>query len=163
MLKQISKLVLTSLAVALVCNGLSSVAFAQLPPARSPWLDMFNNPGASSMTDGYLRIVKPQQDMMKASAAQARQIQLLQAQQNALQAPGGGGASGSSMAMGAGALGLTGSPGSASSARNVLAPPQELPSTQRNPAGFQQYLHYYPAYSMPRKPVPNFSATGQRR
>jgi len=163
MLNQFIKPVLCSLVVSLTISVVSPSAFAQLPPARSPWLDMFNNPGATSMSDSYLRTVKPQQEMMKAFAAQASQLQTQERALRAMQAPNGGG-SGTPPAMNAGALGLSGGAASGGSTeRNVLSPPRELPSTQRNPAGFQQYLHYYPAYGLPRKPVPNYSVTGRRR
>jgi len=114
--------------------------------------------------DNYNRLVKPQQDLMKAYAAQQSQ---LQAQQQALKAmqssPSGGSGSGTGsrdiLSPGGGSSG-----GSSGATNNLLlSPPREIPSTQRSPATFTQYLHYYPPQSMVRRPVPYFSPTGGRR
>ena len=121
-------------------------------------LDRDRSPGS---LDNYNRVVKPQQDMMKAYAAQQSQMQSQQKALQALQNGSGGGNGGS----GTGARDLAGataaSPGAAGNM--LLSPPREIPSTQRNPAGFNQYLHYYPQNSLPRRPVPNFSQVGRRR
>ena len=161
MLKQVVKSVLCLLVAALVGSVVSPPAFAQLPPPISPWMGMFERPHNPTLGN-FLGTVRPQQNVMRAAAAHADQ---LQAQQRALQAlqqqqqqQTAGGTTGARTLAG----GTAAPTGGAMSARDVLAPPRELPRTQRNPAGFNQYLHYYPAHSMPRRPVPNFSATGRR-
>ena len=158
MLNQFTKPVLRSLIAIWAISVMVSVAVAQtpLPPAVSPWMGMFDRSRGTSTLDNYTRNVKPQQDAMRAFASQANQIQSQQQMLRSLQAPGSSGST---------PLGSAGSPavGGASSMREILAPPREIPSAQRNPAGFNQYLHYYPAGGMPRRPVPNFSTTGRRR
>jgi len=156
MLKQVVKSIPCLLAVALVVSVASPSAFAQLPPPISPWMGMFERPQNPTLGN-FLGTVRPQQNMMRAATVHAGQLHAQQQALRALQMEGG--------ATGARTLaGGTAAPtGGAAAARDVLAPPRELPRTQRNPAGFNQYLHYYPAHSMPRRPVPNFSATGRRR
>ena len=137
-------------------------ASAQLPPPVSPWMGMFDRNRNPSSISNYHQYVKPQQDMMKAYAAQASQLQSQQQALQALQSSGGyGGGSGGARDM----TGASVSPnGGGSDGKNMLLlAPREIPSTQRNPAGFNQYLHYYPSGSLPRQPVPNFSATGRGR
>jgi hypothetical protein len=157
MQKQITKSVLCSLVAALAVLAMASPAFAQLPPPISPWMGMFDRP--RSELGNYLGNVRPQQNLMRAAASHANQ---LQSQQRALQAmqqsQGLGGAGTRNLMEGAAAP-----PGGASSMRDVLPPPREIPRAQRHPAGFNQYLHYYPAHSLPRRPVPNFSPAGSRR
>ena len=157
MLRQIIKLVLC-LPVAIGAVSMASPsAFAQLSPSMSPWMQMFDRPN-NPMLGNYLGNVRPQQDMMKAYAAQANQIQSQQRALQALQAPGG-----SSETMGTRNLSSATAPtGGTSSMQAVLEPPRTIPSVQ-SPAGFNQYMHYYPPNSMPRRPVPNFSSTGRRR
>ena len=154
MLKQFVKTVLGALAVILVVQVMGLSAFAQLPPAMSPWLGL-SDPPSNRALGTYLGDVKPKQDMLKAYAAQARQIQ---SQQQALQAMQNNGSSGGS----SGARDLVGGGAAMGSNNPLLAPPREIPTVQRNPAGFYQYLHYYPAQGLPRQPVPNFSSTGRR-
>ena len=165
MLKQVVKPVLCSLVVGLTLLAASS-AVAQLSPPISPWMGMFDRDRSPGTISNYHHNVKPQQDMRRAYAAQASQIQ---SQQRALQAMlgSGGGSSSNSSSDGTTSRDLTGAIGGASSGGSgvteLLSPPREIPSMQRNPAGFNQYLHYYPPGSMQRRPVPNFSATGGRR
>jgi len=164
MLKQYVRTILYSLFAALAVSVVGSVANAQSSPPISPWMGMFDRPNNPTLGN-YLGNVRPQQEMMRSSASQASQIQSQQrALQSLLQPPSGGGAPGS----GSGAQNLArassvAASGGASDVRNVLAAPREVPRAQRNPAGFNQYLHYYPPYAMQRKPVPNYSATGRRR
>ena len=155
MLKHFTKLIPSLLSVALVFTVSVSSASAQLQPRISPWMHMFDR--QDSALGNYLGSVKPHQDLLRAQAAQAQQIQ---SQQRALQALQSGGATG-----GAGPRDLmVGGAGSAASSAGgtVLLPPREIPRANRNPAGFNQYLHYYPPGTLPRQPVPNFSATGRR-
>jgi len=164
MLKQFVNPVLCSLIAALAVSVASPSVFAQSSSPISPWMRMFDSPTNPTL-GSYLGNVRPQQEMMRSSAAQANQMrQQQQALQSLLQTPSGGGAPGT----GSGAQNLARAsavapPGGATDVRQVMAPPREVPRAQRNPAGFNQYLHYYPPYAMPRKPVPNFSATGRRR
>ena len=162
MLKQFVNPVLCSLFAALAVSVACPSVFAQSSSPISPWMGMFDRPNNPTLGN-YLGNVRPQQEMMRSSATQANQMrQQQQALQSLMQAPSGGGAPG----MGSGAQNLAGAsapPGGAADVRQVMAPPREIPRAQRNPAGFNQYLHYYPPYAMQRKPVPNFSATGQRR
>jgi len=164
MLKQFVRTVLCSLLAALAVLAACSSVSAQSSPPISLWMGMFDRPNNPALGN-YLGNVRPQQQMMKSSATQASQIQSQQrALQSLLQAPAGGGAPGT----GGGSQNLARAsavapPGGAADARQVLAPPREVPRAQRNPAGFDQYLHYYPQYSMQRKPVPNYSTTGRRR
>jgi hypothetical protein len=123
-------------------------------------MGMFDRDRSSGTLGPYHSNVKPQQDMMKAYSAQQNQ---LRAQQQALKTlQGGTGSSGGS----SGSVDLSGVLGGGSTGsqdKSLLQPPREIPSTQRNPAGFYQYLHYYPQHSLTRRPVPNFSPTGGRR
>ena len=162
MLKQIVKTVLCLLVAASSVSVVGPSVFAQLPPPISPWMHMFDRPSNPTLGN-FLGGVRPQQDLMRANAAQTSQLQTQQQALQALQQGGGtgGGGAGARNLVGTGAPALAG--GGASDARAVLAPPREIPSMQRNPAGFNQYMHYYPPRSMPRKPVPSFSATGRRR
>jgi uncharacterized membrane protein YgcG len=137
---------------------------AQLQPSISPWMGMFDrSPSSGGISNNYLRNVRPQQEMMRSYAAQANQLQAQQQALRALQNSGGGGGSaggtGSRDLMGA-AAGGGGSSGAGGN--TLLSPPREIPRAQRNPAGFNQYLHYYPSGSLPRQPVPNFSSAGRR-
>ena len=168
MLKQFVKLVLGTLVIALVFQVMSLSVFAQspLPPPLSPWLGLTDRNRSGAFGNPYLDVVRPQLERQQAFAAQANQIQ---AQQRALQAmqgaasggvDGTGGNTGTRDLMGTG--GRASAPGGATN-NMLLAPPREIPSTQRNPAGFNQYLHYYPSHAMQRQPVPNFSSTGRRR
>ena len=147
MLKQMIKPVLYSLGIILALSVMDSSVFAQLQPAISPWMGMMDRNRGSSTLGPYLSNVKPQQDMMKAYAGQQSQ---LQTQQQALQSlqggrPGSGGVS----------LGGGGGP-SGQDNKFILNPPREIPSA-KSPAGFNQYLHYYPPGSLPRRPAPYFS------
>ena len=163
MSKQIIKPVLCWVVAAWVFSLGSPVALAQLPPALSPWLHMSDRPRGD--LGNYLGVVKPQQNLMKSSASQSSQIQQ---QQRALQellrpsdAGSGTGTSARNLGGAAGNIAGGATPtGGAPDARNVLAPPREIPRAQKNPAGFNQYLHYYPPYAMSRRPVPNFSSSG---
>jgi hypothetical protein len=137
---------------------MSDLAVAQLQPAISPWMGMFDrNRGAGSLGP-YLSNVRPQQDMRKAYAAQASQ---LQSQQQALKSLQGGGGGGGSSPMDL--SGVMGGGSAGTQDKTLLQPPREIPSTQRSPAGFYQYLHYYPSNSLPRRPVPYYSTSGGRR
>ena len=164
MSKQIVKSVLCLLGVALAVSAGGSSVSAQTSPPISPWLGMFDLPSNPTLGN-YLGNVRPQQNLMRSSASQASQIQ---SQQRALQellrtpATGSGGVPSGERNLGS-ATSIASTTGGAASARDVLAPPREIPRMQKNPAGFDQYLHYYPMYSMQRKPVPNFSSTGRRR
>jgi len=157
MLRRLVQPVLCSLIVA---SWAGSSVFAQLPPPISPWMGMFDRSRNTSGIDNYNRVVRPHQDMLKAYAAQESQLQAQQQALRVLQQGGDGyGSSG-----GVGVRDLAGVPsGSSSGGSMLLSAPRELPRTQRNPAGFNQYLHYYPPGSLPRQPVPNFSSTGRRR
>jgi hypothetical protein len=143
--------------IVVLVQVMSPSVFAQLSPPIRPWMGMMDRNRDAGTLDNYNRLVKPQQDMMRAYAAQENQ---LRAQQRALQAMQGGGVSGGS---GTGARDLSASGSGIVGGKLLLAPPREIPSMQRNPAGFDQYLHYYPANAFPRKPVPNFSSAGRRR
>jgi hypothetical protein len=156
MSKQIIKPILCSLAITLSLNAMSLSVFAQLPPAMSPWLKLFDEP--SGPLGPYLSNVKPQQELARAQAAQASQ---LQAQQRALQALQQSGSSGGGTGPRELEAGIGGG-GKSGGIPTILAPPREIPRVQRNPAGFNQYLHYYPPHALTRKPVPNFSSTGRR-
>jgi hypothetical protein len=136
-----------------------STIFAQLSPPISPWMQMMDRSRTPGQLDNYNRFIRPQQEMMREYAAQASQLQSQQQALQALQNAAGGGTG-----SGSGVRDLAAPSGSSSGAGGtlLLSPPREIPRAQRNPAGFNQYLHYYPAASMPRKPVPNFSATGRR-
>jgi len=164
MSKQIIKSVLYSLVVVWVVSLGSPIALAQLPPALSPWLHMADRP--RSDLGNYLGVVKPQQNLMKSSASQSNQIQQQQrALQELLRAPAssGTGIGSSARNLGSATGNITGGAtptGGAPDVHNVLAPPREIPKAQKNPAGFNQYLHYYPQYAMPRRPVPDFSSIG---
>ena len=158
MLKQIVKSILCPVVVALMFLTVNSPVFAQLPPPISPWMGMLDRTRSPGSISSYHQNVKPQQDMMRAYAAQANQ---LQSQQQALQALQSGG--GSSGGAGTNARDLASAGGAPGGGNLLLAAPREIPSMQRTPAGFQQYLHYYPTGSMPRKPVPNYSTPGRRR
>ena len=167
MLKQLVKPVLCLVIVSLAIPAMSRPVFAQgtLPPAISPWMRMLDRSRDGQHLDNYNRLVRPQQEQMRASAEQQRQ---LQAQQQALRAmqSSGGGSSGGGGSMTRDLLAPGGSSvGHPSSAANnmVLSPPREIPRAQRNPAGFNQYLHYYPPHALPRRPVPQFSPTGGGR
>ena len=156
MRRRFIKPVLCSLVVALTLLAASSSVFAQLPPPISPWMGMMDRTRSPSGLDNYNRNVRPQQDLMRAYAAQQSQNAAMARELQSLQGGGAGGSGG-----GVGPRDLTG--GGASGARtDLLMPPKEIPSTQRNPAGFYQYLHYYPTGALPRRPVPNFSQTGRR-
>ena len=161
MSKRIAKSVLCFLVVVLIVSVRGPAVLAQTSPPISPWLGMFDRPSNPTLGN-YLGNVRPQQNSMKSSASQTSQIQSQQrALQDLMRAPNTVGT-----ATGAQNLGSTtpiAPTGGATNARDVLAPPRELPRGQKNPAGFNQYLHYYPPYAMPRKPVPNFSSTGRRR
>jgi len=150
--------VLGLLVSVLVSLAVSSSAFAQLSPPLSPWLGMMDRGRGPGQLDPYNRVVKPQQDLMKAYATQTRQ---LQSQQQALQALQSGSSGGSAGPRDLAAAGF--GPPSGVSKDMLLNPPRELPSTQRNPAGFNQYLHYYPASSLPRRTVPYYSQVGRRQ
>ena len=157
MLRQFVKPVLCVLiAVLAVAVSPSVYAQTQLPPAVSPWMGMFDRSRGPGMLDNYNRNVRPQQDMMRAYADQASQLQAQQRTLQSLQTQGGG--LGGSIG-GTGTRDLTGG----ASGNILLAPPRIIPSgMQRNPAGFNQYLNY-PSGNMPRRPVPNFSSPGRRR
>jgi hypothetical protein len=157
MSKQIIKSVLCLLVAVLTVSIVSPSALAQLPPPVSPWMGMFDRPTSPTLGN-FLGNVRPQQDLMRAATAHVNQMQAQQRALQALQTPQGGLGAG-----GAGGRNLAGPAGGGSSAQYVLAPPRVIPRAQRSPAGFNQYLHYYPSHSMPRRPVPNFSSTGRRR
>ena len=157
--KKIVTLVQCLLIVVLTFLVVCSSAFAQLPPPISPWMGMFDRNRGPGSISNYHHNVKPQQDMMRAYAAQANQLQsqqqALQTLQSGMGSGGGGGGSG------IGSRDLAGV--AVATDDMLLAPPREIPRMQRNPAGFNQYLHYYPPGSLPRQPVPNFSQAGRRR
>ena len=164
MQKRFVKTVLGSLFVALMVSVVSPLALAQSSSSMSPWMGMFDRPSNPTL-GSYLGNVRPQQNMQKAYSAQTSQIQ---AQQQALQALSQGGTTGGTGSsarnlVGGTAGGSTAPSGGSLDARDVLAPPREVPRVNRNPAGFNQYLHYYPQRSMPRQPAPYFSVTGRRR
>ena len=166
MLKQFVRPVLGLLTTTLVFQVMSLSAFAQLSSAISPWMGMFDRDRNGAFGNPYLDVVKPQQNMQKAYSAQASQLQAQQRALQAMQGGGSGGLSGSGDGTGARNLMSTSSSGgtpSSAPSNLLLAPPREIPSTQRNPAVFNQYLHYYTPYALPRQPVPNFSSTGRRR
>ena len=150
------KLVLYLSVIALAVPAMNVSVWAQLPPPVSPWMGMFDRP-LNPTFGNYLGNVRPRQELQRTQAAQTSQ---LQTQQRALQAlqQGGGAASTSARDLVGGAVAPA---GGATSLRDVLAPPRERPSMQ-SPAGFNQYLHYYPPGSMPRRPVPNFSTQGRK-
>ena len=160
MSKQFSKSVLCALVIALAHLALSSSVFAQLQPAISPWMGMLDRTRAPGSISAYHDNVRPQQQLMKAYASQQSQMQ---AQQQALRALQDGGISGGTGGGGVGPRDLAGGASPGAGGSMILSAPREIPSTQRNPAGFNQYLHYYPSGSLPRRPVPNFSSAGGRR
>ena len=150
--------------VVLAFFAMSFSAFAQLPPPISPWMGMFDRTRGPGSISPYHQNVRPQQDAMRAYAAQANQLQSQQQALRALQSGGMTGGSSSGGGSGIGPRDLAGMSGVAVAADDMLlAPPREIPSMQRNPAGFNQYLHYYPPHSLPRKTAPYFSPTGRRR
>ena len=161
MLRRSVKSVLYVLVSTLFVCIASSPASAQLQPRISPWMGMFDAPRGE--LGNYHTVVRPHQDLLRAQQAQTRQ---LRAQQQALQAlqsgPAMGGGHGGPTAAArhlglGGAAGGGGAAGMSSVGVVPLMPPREIPRTQRSPAGFNQYLHYYPPRSMPRHPVPSFS------
>ena len=159
MQKRFIKPVLCSLVAALTFLAASSSVLAQLQPPVSPWLGMMDRSRSPGGLDNYNRNVRPQQDALRAYAAQQSQNAAMARELQSLQGGGGAGESGS----GVGPRDFTGGGGAPGAGGNMLlAPPREIPSTQRNPAGFYQYLHYYPTGALPRRPVPNFSQTGRR-
>ena len=163
MSKQILKSVLYVFVAVLSVSVVSSSATAQLPPPVSPWMHMFDRPSNPALGN-YLGNVRPQQNLMRDTASQAVQLQMQQQALQALQMQGSGqSGSGTTARNLTGAAPAAAPAGGATSMRDVLAPPREIPSVQRNPAGFNQYMHYYPPNSMPRRPVPQFSSTGRRR
>jgi hypothetical protein len=147
-LKYITKLVLFGLFAAAVPLVTVHSAFAQLPPAISPWMGMFDRNRGNGL-DKYNQYVKPQQDYLKAYAAQQGQIQAQQQMlQQAMSGSGNGGGGGSrTLSSGGG--------------HSFLKAPREIPSGSSGAANFNQYLHYYQG-GLPRQPVPNFSS-GRRR
>jgi len=153
MSKHMTKLISGLLFTVLVISVSAPVASAQLQPRISPWMHMFER--QTSPMGNYHTLVKPHQDLLQ---AQALQNQQLQAQQRALQAlQSSGGTTGPRDLM-------TGDGSSVSAGGGtILSPPREIPRINQSPAGFNHYLHYYPPGTLPRKPVPNFSATGSRR
>ena len=158
MLKRLIKPILCSWVAVLTLLVVSSSVFAQLPPPISPWMGMMDRTRGPGMLDNYTRNVRPQQNALRAYAAQQSQQAQMQRELQSLQGGGaGGGANG-----GTGPRDFAGGL-QAGSKDMVLQPPREIPSTQRNPAGFYQYLHYYPSGAMPRRPVPNYSTVGGRR
>ena len=158
MLKRFAKPVLCSLIAALTFLAASSSVSAQLSSPMSPWLGMMDRTRSPGGLDNYNRNVRPQQDALRAYAAQQSQNQAMARELQSLQGGGAAGGSGS----GVGPRDFTGGGMPGASQDIVLAPPKEIPSTQRNPAGFYQYLHYYPPGALPRRPVPNFSQAGRR-
>ena len=166
MLKQFVKPVLYWVVVSLALLAMSRSVFAQamLPSSISPWMQMLDRSRSGSHIDNYNRLVRPQQDAVRASADQMNQLQQQQRALQAMQNSAGGVSSGSG---GSGMRNLiTPSPAGQStgaSNRMLLSPPREIPRLDRNPATFNQYLHYYPPHAMPRRPVPQFSPTGGRR
>jgi len=154
MLKQFMRPVLGLWMVGLLFLTVNSTAFAQLSPPLSPWLGMQDRNRSPGQLDPYNRVVKPQQDMMRTLAAQSGQMQ---SQQQALQLlqGGSGGSTGTNVLL----AGVGES--QALSKDMLLQPPREIPSKQ-NPAGFNQYLHYYPPRSLPNRQAPYFSQVGRR-
>jgi uncharacterized membrane protein YgcG len=150
MQKRLTKSILCSLVVALAISAMSHSAFAQLQPAISPWMGMFDRSQNTGTLGPYLSNVRPRQDLARAYAAQQSQMRAQQQALQALQGGGGGGSSSRDFAGGGGEL-------SGAGANMILGPPREIPRAQRNPAGYYQYLHYYPAGGLPRRSVPNFS------
>ena len=165
MLKQIvllKKTILCLLVVVLTFLVMSSSALAQLPPPISPWMGMFDRTRYPGSISPYHQNVKPQQDMMRAYAAQSSLLQSQQQALRTLQSSSGGGGVGSGI--NPRDLTDTGIAGTGAPTKDMLlAPPREIPSMQRNPAGFNQYLHYYPPGSLPHQPVPNFSPASRSR
>ena len=157
MRKRFKKPVLCLLVAALVFLAADSSAWAQLQPTISPWMGMLDRSRTPGSLDNYNRNVRPQQDALRAYATQQSQNAAMARELQSLQ---GGGAGGSGGGVGPRDFAGGGSPGAGGNM--LLAPPREIPSTQRNPAGFYQYLHYYPPGSLPRRPVPNYSAAGRR-
>jgi len=149
MLKQFIKLVLCSYVVVLATSAMSHYAFAQLPPPVSPWLGMTDRNRNTGTLGPYLSNVKPLQDQMRASSALQGQLQSQQQALRTLQEGGGGG--GMPIAIGGGGAHAS------TDMKSVLNPPRELPSAQRQPAGYNQYIHYYPPNSLLRRPVPYYS------
>lgn len=157
MRKRFVKTVFGVLIITWAFQVMSVSAFAQLSPPINPWLGMSNRNRASAVLGPYLGVVKPQQDLIKAYAAQSGQIQ---SQQQALRDLQGGNSGGSFGVMD---FSAANDEQSDANKKMILAPPQEIPKSQRNPAAFNQYLHYYPPNSLLRYPVPYFSPTGRRR
>ena len=157
MLKLFTRPILGLSTVTLAFLMMSSSVFAQLSPPLSPWLGLQDRSRSPGQLDPYHRVVKPQQDMMKALATQASQIQNQQQALQILQGRSSGGSFGARDLSGIGA-----DPSSAPTKDMVLNPPRELPS-QKNPAGFNQYLHYYPPNSLPHRQAPFYSTVGRRR
>ena len=164
MLKQLVKPVLCLVVVSLAIPVMSQSVFAQasLPPVVSPWMQMLDRSRSPGQIDNYNRLVKPQQDLMKAYADQQRQLQMQQQMLKSMQSSGSGSNIGSGGANTRNLLAPDGGRPSSAANNMVLAPPREIPS-QTYPAGFCQYLHYYPPQAMPRRPVPQFSPTGGGR
>ena len=156
MLKQFVQSVLCVLFVILTFPMMMPSASAQLQPRLSPWLHMAER--QTSPLGNYHALVRPHQELLRTQQIQTQQIQAQQRALLAMQSAAAlsGGSMGSrDLAAGSGAA------GGASTAREVLSPPREIPRANQNPAGFNQHLHYPPG-SLPRRPVPNFSATGRR-
>lgn len=147
-------------ALALVFSLSSITVYAQLPQRISPWLLMMDRSRNTSGLDNYNRLVKPRQEMLRSYADQASQIQLQQQALRSMQSGTGGGSTGLPNSVGLTVGGAA--EGGAPTNGMLLSAPREIPSS-RSPAGFNQYLHYYPAGGLPRQPVPNFSTAGQRR
>jgi len=171
MLKQFVKSILCLVVVTLAIPMMSRSVLAQTSPAISPWMQMLNRSREPGQLDNYNRLVKPQQDAMKAYANQQSQLQAQQQALRAMQSGADGSSGGGSGSRNLLTPGGSPSGGSSSAANNLLlSPPREIPSTQRNPAVYTQYLHYYPPQSMWRRPVPyyspaagGYSTTGGRR
>ena len=156
-IQQFVKSLLCLLMVALFLCATSASADAQLQPRISPWLGMFDRP--QGPLGNFHSVVRPQQQMLQAHAAQQQQFQAQQRQLQALQSGAGAGGSMGSRDLIGGNMGAT-QPGGGNV---ILAPPREVPRAHRSPAGYNQHLHYYPPGSLPRRPVPNFSSAGGRR
>lgn len=162
MQKQFIRTTLCVLAILLTFQVTSLAAFAQSSPALSPWLGLLDRSRDASGLDNYNRLVKPRQQMLRNYANQASQIQAQQRALRSLQSntgvSSGGSAMGSRDLLNAASSGITDGSGK----NMLLSAPREIPSSQA-PAGFNQYLHYYPSGGLIRQPVPNFSSTGRRR
>ncbi|MDR0520539.1 MAG: hypothetical protein LBH00_01660 [Planctomycetaceae bacterium] len=134
---------------------MSSTVSAQLPPAISPWMRMFDRDQPTGGLGNYLGSVKPHMDSMRESAAQANRLKALQ-QATAAMAAGGGGTGMQNLIGDAGAQNLTGRAGAGLDPnRTLLQPPRETPSSS-SAAYYNQHLHYY--QSLPRRSVPMFSS-----